>query len=753
MPGPSRSLALPLGVVLVAGLLGLAPLWSGHGIVYSPCSDIIAEHLANMEVYARSIRDEGRFPLWNPAMNCGAPAFANPQSMILYPLSALYLILAPDRATNCFILASFLASGAGAFLLSRRLFGHVWVSAFCAVAYMLSFRSFCMIYAGWLPKMPMFTLAPFLFWAAARVVDRTSPGRLSLLAIFIALGWVQGDMQLFAYCIVAVAVMVLASALRLPRRDAARMVLATSAAVALGTLIAAPAILPRIEFVRLSTRTTPDYQFFLSQSAGAGDLSTLFDPRDNGGRRMEFWEDNFYFGLALYPLCVVGLFACWRRALLPAIAVLAALVLCFNTPLLRFLFDYLPGFALFRQPSRALILAQLAVIVLAGHGLYALIESRSTPTQTRRLAGLIAILGVGLLLFTAATRAGAVSFVLAGAVAAAAATVALAPGCIVLAVAIFAALPVVDAVVRMYPRLRTASLDEAFPPAPFHAGLVRSPTSGRTAAIGRTAIPYGQAGWFQIDLLNGYASLNLRHYFDYLVVLQTGRTDGAATVPMVWTEFVAAARPDMLRALDIRHIVANEPLSLEAVGYRLASSFADVPVFDFYQGVKPVPVCAFDVASPPAAGIFAQSLNRVADSAASLAAIASTPATVADVLGDPPTGPFDFKGGTIELTRRGLNVYEYAIDARGREFAMLPQVWYPGWRATLDNAAVPVYRVNHALVGCALPPGPHKLILEMTSPSLRYGLWISGGAAAVLLAINLVQRSRQGRAAAPARIA
>jgi len=35
---------------------------------------------------------EGRFPFWNPYINCGHPLFAALQSVVLYPFSNLFII-------------------------------------------------------------------------------------------------------------------------------------------------------------------------------------------------------------------------------------------------------------------------------------------------------------------------------------------------------------------------------------------------------------------------------------------------------------------------------------------------------------------------------------------------------------------------------------------------------------------------------------------------------------------------------------
>jgi len=83
-----RSLLL----LLLIGIGLLYPLWTTGDIVYSRDSDIIAEHVGIKTIERESVA-EGRFPLWNPSMNSGTPAFANPQSMYLFPFDLLFLAL------------------------------------------------------------------------------------------------------------------------------------------------------------------------------------------------------------------------------------------------------------------------------------------------------------------------------------------------------------------------------------------------------------------------------------------------------------------------------------------------------------------------------------------------------------------------------------------------------------------------------------------------------------------------------------
>ena len=100
--------------------------------------------------------------------------------------------------------------------------------------------------------------------------------------------------------------------------------------------------------------------------------------------------------------------------------------------------------------------------------------------------------------------------------------------------------------------------------------------------------------------------------------------------------------------------------------------------------------------------------------------------------------------GVAEFVSRGFNRYEYEVASEGDGFLILSQIWYPGWRATLDGESIPLFRTNHALLGCFVPPGPHVLVLEMTQPLLWVGALLSG--VAVLVLAVLVGRDRRARA-------
>jgi hypothetical protein len=244
--------------------------------------------------------------------------------------------------------------------------------------------------------------------------------------------------------------------------------------------------------------------------------------------------------------------------------------------------------------------------------------------------------------------------------------------------------------------------------------------------------------YYDVDLVNGYEPLNLRHYAEYLWVMEGGDPSRPPRSPRLWTDLTRVAKPELLRALDARYIIGNRPVPADRIGYELVGRKDDVPVYDFYRGMVRVPVYLWRDRYPLGPAYFARSLASVSDEAGSLAAVAaSTSALDAHVFGWRGEA-LDFSGGAVRMTRRGENVYEYEVDSRGRNFLILSQVWYPGWRASLDGRESEIDRVNHALIGLIVPPGRHVLSLEMTSPMLRAGLILCALGAAGVVALFVV---------------
>lgn len=71
----------------------------------------------------------------------------------------------------------------------------------------------------------------------------------------------------------------------------------------------------------------------------------------------------------------------------------------------------------------------------------------------------------------------------------------------------------------------------------------------------------------------------------------------------------------------------------------------------------------------------------------------------------------------------GEIVVEVSTESGG--YLVLSEMYYPGWRASIDGSPVEIHRTNLALQGVTVPPGQHTARFELESTTLRAGVGIS----------------------------
>ena len=726
-------------VLIAGGLIFLYPLWLHRGIVCSKYSDIILQ-LSTASVGKAALTQEAALPLWNPSMDAGLPGLANPQSMYLFPFDLLFFVLPIDLATNLVSLLNVLLAGASMYLFTRR-----YVSAgpalFAGFAYMLSFRYLAMIHVGWLPKMSMYALTPLLFWGCDALLRNTTAARVWLFALAVCLCFSQGDMQELYYAGLGLLIYIAFRGGVAPEKVRGRPLLFVFGAGLLGMLLAGPILFPELQYAWLSTRTEANYSFFLARPPALADLKTLLAPCDNGGMRAEFWENNFYFGFWLFPLLPFAFRTGWRQAGWLLGALLIMLALCFDSPLLKFAYHYLPGFQNFRQSPRILLLAQFVLVFLAALGAENLLNAVSRSNRLyvfaacavacagAGLAGVVcaksewACLGAGILLFLALLFCASKQLRLP-------------------AITCLCLLPVLDSAERAHPLLTVRPLSEI---APRHAVYdLLNRRHGRVLVTRRDLLPYALAGYYGIDTVNGYSPMTLKHFVEYFSVLQFGTPQAIPHFPIVWNDLLGLSRPGMLHALDVRLIVSDGAMAFDKIGYEKVGYIKDVPTFRLYEGLVPTSFDVWKSKQPLGPAYFASSVRGVTNTSQSLSEMLQLPSVLdASVCGlDRDPAQMNYAGGTAREVYRGYNKYEYQIESRGNNFLILSQVWFPGWKATLDGSQLKLYRTNHALMGCIIPIGQHRLVLRMTSPPFTLGL-ITAGAAIVLLAFFSIAQHRK----------
>ncbi|MCS6836686.1 MAG: YfhO family protein [Anaerolineae bacterium] len=323
---------------------------------------------------------EGRLPLWTPYLFMGAPLLANPQLGTFYPPNWLTLGLDPPNAVRWSAVFHLVWGGLGAAWLYGRWFGSarwgalaaalLWMGGGYAIGRMESINQLQGL--AWLP---------WLIGLWHEALNTTGAVRLAYgLLLSAALAWqvFSGHTQTTFIGGAGLGLLALAHALaQLEGESRARLafygLLILVLAALLALLLATPQLLPTLELSGLSARGGG----LNAQQATAFSLPLRYAPYallPLGGGYL-FTEYSAYLGVLGLGLALLGALCGGRRAWPWAALALIGLAFAFGryNPLYLLIAE-LPGFDLFRVPSRWLALLALSGAILGGRGLQILAE-------------------------------------------------------------------------------------------------------------------------------------------------------------------------------------------------------------------------------------------------------------------------------------------------------------------------------------------------------------------------------------------
>jgi hypothetical protein len=308
-----------------------------------------------------------------------------------------------------------------------------------------------------------------------------------------------------------------------------------------------------------------------------------------------------------------------------------------------------------------------------------------------------------------------------------------------------------------------AAISEAETQPSVHAraiGRALEPTQGRALAIGGTQVddvlPATFARVWRIPIAGGYGPMLM----DRLSRMATMGTNGEVRPT------VLADEDATLDLLAVRYVIANEKELGDPVRQRWLKGSArwqeamhfktsrqtdrgtdedvegetDVTVFENRRALPRAWFIGDLVTLNDRDGIDVIRTSRLADGRA------FDPRTMAivDPADRPATSRFVPGAAAARVVRIGDGDIALTVSTAGEGFLVLSENAYPGWRARIDGAEVPIYRTDITLQGVVVPPGTHQVEFAMESRTLRAGLALSG--AGVLACLVLLASSVRRRA-------
>lgn len=725
-------------------LRGEATFWGAPMLQFTP-----------WRAAALRILRSGHWPLWNPWLGMGSPLLANYQSALLYPPNWLLLVLDLGWGQTLLVMLHLIWGGAGMLCLARRLGLNRLGQGVASTSFALS--GYLVARAGFLSMNGAASWLPWVLWAVGGMIGDSQPSRprrrtFLIVCGLLALQWLAGHAQLAWYtALLAGSWAAWRGAQSRGARGALSGAGAFLAACALAFLLAAAQLLPTLEYLSQSVRSSGLEQgFAFTYSLWPWRLLGLLAPdlfgnpaQGNFWGYANYWEDALYLGVLPLLLAAAGLITPGRhRGLARFLAAAASLSLLLalgdRLPLFPFLFRHVPTFDLFQAPTRWTLILTAALSLLAGVGADRWTAPRARATYWLRLgtvgAGTVVLaawLGPRVIPGLEPTLAPAVG--LAGVLLALSGGLALrrpaSPSLVWDAAAMGLVLAdLVIAGARLNPSV-PLSLQRG------QSGLASSVTNAHRLYMapdleqalkferhfrfdsfqpGHDWALVRRAGLPNTTVLDGLASAN---NFDPLV---SGRYSAFLEALESATP---ARRGQLLDLMDVGWEAIADPGDPAGVRY---AQRADARRVRWVASARPV-------SSPE------QALSLLLEAR-------HDPWTTVLLEGGEATeaGPPGGSGDVRLVAQDEAGRAELRVSATAAGWVVLHESWYPGWRAELDGRPVPIYPADGVFRAVQVPAGEHRLVFRYAPRTFVAGGLISLVAWAGVLARPAVARIRRG---------
>jgi hypothetical protein len=804
---PSR-----LGPFLLLALLGLGffaeVVRHPTEVLYSDYSDFFALHLASRQFLVRSWQATGELPLWCPYSFGGMPFLHDTQVSAFYPPHGL-LLLVPEEsqgaALSWLVVAHVILAGWSMYLYARSQALSVPAALVAAVGFMFAAKwlghlliggHYNMVPLAWLPlvllaldtahRRPGFVSLLWASWAGAGFalfILGAFPYVTLYAGLFIALWSLGPALEQAGY--------LGGTAERSPQRTAralGRWLGLGAWTLLVGVGLGAVQLLPSLEAARQASRSLGVPVSSETLLGGVWTVAGLVGPPLV---RNPHWlvEDRVGLGLIWLFLAVLARRRQCGRVRFQGLVCLLLLAFALGGAAL---FQRLPGFHFFQLPSRILLLLPLPLALLAGQAVEGLLAGGEVPATERadRRRALVKItLVVGLFATSLAVLFHCQGEVvdlqhpywwsLLLSVPLAWWLLGLAPGR-GLATA-WLALLVFDLAVLSMPWVQTRPVTEIFAA----SACVRY-VSHQRELPGRvldfppekfsancTPLWPGVPLVYEIEGVRGFNPIDVARYKEYLQLL-TDRDEPLRPLDRMFTSAVLGSFPivnqDLADLLGIRYLVQPSELPLEATVRdpaargRWRKVYEDLQPFSFnfipaspsgddggMQQLPPYSVYENSHVLPRA--FVVGRAAALPERSRRLTALKQTRFQEVVLLEDWEPAGESFPGPTAY---RSARIDEYLpnrvviqVEGEAPGYLILTDVWFPGWRCTIDGKATPIYRANVLFRAVAVPAGSHEVVFRMEPVSYTWGKIVSGTTALLLVgstAAGWLLRRRAGRA-------
>jgi|WetSurMetagenome_2_1015567.scaffolds.fasta_scaffold08118_3 hypothetical protein len=751
---------LPFSLFLLPSIQGKTLFWGVSSLQFIPWRGLAMDSLLH-----------GQIPFINPYNGLGSPLLANYQLALFYPFNWLQLPIYaawgnPGLAAsyNLLIPLHLSLSAAGMILFLKKLKFSPLASGFGALAFSLC--SYLIARTSFFSIVLTLTWLPWLMFTFTGLVAALMQNPLyfkqiwwkflAFIGIF-SLLLLAGHAQTAWYSILITAGWGVAFGYYLKKWfGVLKSIGAFFAGGIIAAMITAIQLIPTWEYLQQSQRAgSVAFDYAMTYSFWPWRLITFFLPDFFGNPGMgtfwgygNYWEDACFIGLIPVVLAVYAIFRRNRIADKPlhiialtyfGIAAAISILLAFgkNTPIFGFLFNYIPTFNMFQAPARWVILVCFSLTVLASIGFEILIGPSKRKQKSIILfivlaAGVIVAGCASLVLHPGIPRTMPISLIRAGVI-----------GVCTLFIILF--IPKFASSERMHywvaGILLITALDLltiASPLIPFtDLKLYRSEVKTEDSSLLEPRLYIQPDDEYDLKFTRFFRTHDFRpiENWENLRAVNLPNSNILSNTAYVnnFDPMVPASYQALIKQLEstdnaillqwLRHLNANsiEQIDIETpLGIKM-QGVADSRFLNAFQCNESNGVLIVrGKVDPEHPIVIDPSTNQV---------VADNCRTLTEI--------------STELHSSGSSSIEIDLSSSKPVWIEMAMIWYPGWKATLDEISIDIYKVNGILIGLQVPVGDHHLVLKYDPESYKIGLTISAATIFLLFIFTAIVILRQ----------
>lgn len=346
------------------------------------------------------------FPLWLPNEYLGLPFVGLMHAGILYPPNViLHLLFSSAVAYNFGLILHYLLAAYFTFLYARLIGCRVVPSLIGGIVFSLS--GFLIAHHGHYQMQNAACLLPVIIFVYEKI-RHTYDYRYSIIAgIVIGLQILAGHMQISIYTLIYIAIYIAYYFIYIEKKSKLRFLIISILPLLISLVIALPQIIESVELWHQSWRSKLSYEFFTEYSfAPYHFISFIFPYLYGGGAGMAMWApwpySDFMCYVGILPLLIAIVVSiskfkiCINTRFWTIVSVVAIFLMLGKYNPLYKLMLVVPGYNMFRVPARHLFILNFSIAILAATGIKEMLAyGKLSRLITKRLVIVLIISLIG----------------------------------------------------------------------------------------------------------------------------------------------------------------------------------------------------------------------------------------------------------------------------------------------------------------------------------------------------------------------